>query len=441
MIPLRHRAAAGPATEGGDVKRLFVAALLVWAAPAAADSVPAARLGSPLPAHIARGTTPDPFFDDLPSPAARLGPLGPAQIGTGPADASPDERYNWGVPSDRRATDSGTRNRDPDDEGDRRGARLREPVPGRTTGLSRISEQAGDWLDERGRDARNGFPDRGNRDRVAFQSDCAFDAFASPVTNPFLAEDPRSLTELRPLFLFQTIPSKQFPYLGGNAETDALQGRVAFTDRLSLVLHKLAGQTINPGGASTLNSSTGFAEVWLGPKFVFWRNPDDQVIASAGLMFQLPFGTATVYQDTGSLSLVPYFSYAQRLWKTGWGTWNVMNTVGYSISTNNQRSDFLYDTVHLDLNAADGNRFYPFLEMSWFHYTSNGHARPSLGFEGRDLANVGAPVRGRDLLTIAPGVRFKLTEAIQFGLATEFPLLGSRDLHQFRLGIDMIWRY
>ena len=39
--------------------------------------------------------------------------------------------------------------------------------------------------------------------RCLFQSDHCFDYFASPVTNPFLFEDPRALTELKPLFIYQ----------------------------------------------------------------------------------------------------------------------------------------------------------------------------------------------------------------------------------------------
>ena len=62
------------------------------------------------------------------------------------------------------------------------------------------------WWPGRNRDLqdlREQFPAFGDqdRDRIAFQSDCAFDHFISPITNPFLAEDPRSLTELRPLGL------------------------------------------------------------------------------------------------------------------------------------------------------------------------------------------------------------------------------------------------
>src|SRR5438067_2840151 len=102
--------------------------------------------------------------------------------------------------------------------------------------------------------------------RAAFESDHAFDTFASPVTNPFYFEDPRSLTEVRPLFFFQTIPNSNYLYRGGHAEFFGVQARVALTERWSLVLNKLGGVSINPGDGSVLKSETGFAELWLGPK-------------------------------------------------------------------------------------------------------------------------------------------------------------------------------
>src|SRR5262249_53548323 len=43
--------------------------------------------------------------------------------------------------------------------------------------------------------------------RGLLESDHAFDFLISPVSSPFFAEDPRSLTELRPLFFYQYGPN------------------------------------------------------------------------------------------------------------------------------------------------------------------------------------------------------------------------------------------
>ncbi|HJZ59869.1 MAG TPA: hypothetical protein VKE74_33315, partial [Gemmataceae bacterium] len=404
------------------MKRVLVGVFLSCAAPAVGQ-VPAARLAPPVapPAPpVTRAASPDPFPDGQPLPAARLGPITSARIGEVPDDASPEERYNWGEPRnrDRRVTPaSRTRETDRDrdrlgesdrdydrdsdrdrgrdrdrDDRDRRGARLREPAPGRLTSGGR---RGGDeppppspggpadpnWWPGREQDLnelRGQFPAFGerNRDHLAFGSDCDFDDFVSPISNPFLAEDPRSLTELRPIFLWQTIPGTQYLYHGGNITFFGTQARVSFSDRFSVVMHKLGGLSINPGGSSFVPGETGMAEIWLGPKFTFWRDPDAQTIAAAGLQFQLPIGSSGVFQNTGNLGLVPYVSYGRCLGETNWGRVNLIDVAGYHFGTNGGRSEYLFNTLHFDLDAADYHRFYPVLELSWFHYTTNGRERP-----------------------------------------------------------------
>jgi len=378
-----------------------------------------ASLGMPMSTAAAasqkptvRAAKPDPLIGDY-SPAARLGPISEVRYEPEPTAEllrSPEERYNWGIRDDAPSQ-----------------ARYR------ATPVSRRESQFGEKMGEMIDNAPGS--NWGN-----FESDHCFDDMISPVTNPFLFEDPRALTELRPLFFYQSIPSNQYLYRGGNIEYFGLQGRLAITQRLSIVVHKLGGAVINPGSNSVLSSETGFAEIWLGPKYTFYRDEQTGTLFAGGLIFQLPTGSSQIYQDTGKLSLVPYASVAQRFGKTSWGTFNVMDTFGLSFSTNDQRSNFFYNSIHIDFDVANWNRIYPLIEMNWFHYTRNGNASFQ-AFEGFDFANVGAAVAGTDFLSFAVGARYKISEAIQFGLAAEFPLLGTKYLNNFRLGIDFIWRY
>lgn len=434
----------------------FVLAVAGWAG----AQEPAARLALPRPPITARAIDPD--DEGRPPPAARLGTVSTGRIGRGPEDASDEERYNWGTP--RRATptsrdrDAERSRSDRDDDYDNRGAKLRNPYR-RTGGQGRADEldappppppppDAGPdpmWWPGRNRDLqefREQFPAFGeqDRDRLAFQSDCAFDNFASPITNPFLAEDPRSLTELRPIYFYQAVPEKQYFLQGGHLSFIGAQFRAAFTDRFSVVIHKVGWSSITAGNALA-TSDTGFSEIWLGPKFTFWRAPDTQTLASFGLQFQMPVGNGTVWQDTGGLGMVPYLSFGRRIARTDYGSIHLINVAGYHLSTGTGRSDYFFDSLHLDLDLNDEHRFYPVLELNWFHTSTNGGERPFFFFEGRDFANIGARAAGRDLLTIAPGFRYKFTEFLQMGAAIELPLVGSRDLFQYRIGIDLIWRY
>ena len=263
-----------------------------------------------------------------------------------------------------------------------------------------------------------------------FESDHCFDCFISPITNPLLFEDPRAVTEVRPIFFVQSIPRSNPLFQGGNAEFYGIQARVAITDRLSFVMHELGGVTINPGTASGLPSQSGFAELHLGPKFTFLHSVDNQFVGAAGLMFQLPVGPARVFQDTGSFSMTPYVSLAKNLFPTSIGSFNVMDTFGYTIRTDGTRSDYFYNSIHLDWDVGNRHRLYPLVELNWFHYTRSGSER-TLGFEGLDFANFRVNERGRQQRPQhRRGWRYKFSEHLQFGGAVEFPLNKGSDIQQ-----------
>lgn len=301
----------------------------------------------------------------------------------------------------------------------------------------------GSWssnFGERFSEAFEGFyEDMGRRGWIT--SDRCFNNFISPVTNPFLAEDPRAVTEVRPLFMFQTIPNGNPSFQGGNAEWFGAQFRVAFSDTFSFVIHKLGAIAINPGNGAPEPGGFGFSEVHLGPKYTFWRDQSIGLIAASGLIFQIPTGRASVYQDTGSLSLVPYLTVGKNFWPTPFGSFNALNTTGYSFGTDRFRTDFFYNSFHLDFDWMERHRFYPLMEINWFWYTNSGQQR-NLGTEGADLANIGSTgVGGKHNLLIAAGMRYKFSERNQVGIAAEFPVITRRDMNNFRLTIDYIWRY
>jgi hypothetical protein len=296
----------------------------------------------------------------------------------------------------------------------------------------------------------NGGSDRASASgRCLFQSDHCFDYFASPVTNPFLFEDPRALTEIKPLFIYAGAPSTNPIFRGGNEEYYGLQARLAVTDRLSVTVNELGFLTLNPfnpsaGPPGEFSQSTGFAQVSLAPKYTFLRSEEWKTVMAGGLMFQIPCGSPSVFQNTGTLSLVPFLSAAKNFrLPEGWGSTNLMGTTGYSFSVTDQRSQFYYLSLHWDYDIADTHTFYPFLELNWFHYTVGGNANmPGFGFEGLDLVNFGSKnVGGRDFLGLAPGMRFKINERIQVGAAITWPLLQQKEINDYTLTFDIIFRY
>ena len=295
-------------------------------------------------------------------------------------------------------------------------------------------------------------PDRSSHCGGWFQSDHAFDNFnvrgdlISPVSNPFFFEDPRALTEVRPIFLYQTAPSNS-PLRGGDSFFFGTQARVAFTDRWSLVVNKLGFVTLdshNHDDPEPSGSHTGFGELWLGPKWTFLRNEQAGRVAAVGLTLEIPTGSARTFQDTGDLGLDPYVTFGQTFGRTSFGTFNFLAAGGYSFATDNKRTEFLHGSLHLDYDVGNLHRIYPLAEVNWFHTTKFGRA-VDVGGEGADLVNFGSSsvAGGRDLVTMALGARYKFggSDNFQLGTAFEFPVTNRKDLADFRFTFDLIFRY
>jgi len=277
-----------------------------------------------------------------------------------------------------------------------------------------------------------------------FQCDHGFDVLSSPVSNPFFFEDPRSLTEIRPLFIYQSAPKNNPLFNGGSAGFLGLQGRVALNQQWSIVLNELGFVWLNPkNGDDIIHSDTGFAEVRIGPKWTFCRNDNAGFIAATGLTFEVPVGSSKVFQHTGTLGLDPYVTMAKNFGRlpNSWGSFNFIGETGYSFGVDNQRTQFLHASTHLDYDVANLHRFYPLLELNWFYYTKGGRFT-NFGFEGADLANFGSsPIGNRSYVTLAAGMRYKFSEAIQLGGAVEWPLTKEKGINDFRVTLDMIFRF
>jgi len=272
---------------------------------------------------------------------------------------------------------------------------------------------------------------------TTFQSDHAFDEFISPVTNPFFFEDPRALTELRPVFLLQNTPKSNLLFAGGNIEMFALQARLALNDRLSIVLSKLGFIAFQPDAPSPLGDEIGFAEIVVGPKLTFWRDDAANIIAAFGVNFEIAAGGANVFQSTGSGSVVPYLTVAKEVLDN----LHLMGAIGYRAGLDSDRSDSFFVSLHADYEFY--RRIYPFIEVNWFHYTGSGKAIVA-NFEGGDLFNFGSTgASGEDIVSLGVGVRYKFfgSESYQIGTAFEFPLTKGKDILDWRWTIDFIWRY
>ena len=277
----------------------------------------------------------------------------------------------------------------------------------------------------------------------AWCSDNCAPSMISPLTMPFFAEDPRALTEIRPIFIYQNLPHANDNVRGGSAWFFGTQARLAFSERFSINLHELGFASLHPRNGSNLQGGTGFAEVKIGPKYTFWRDPKTGTFAAVGGILEVPIGSERAGQGTGTFSVTPYLSLAQSFGRlpSGFGSLNFMGTAGYSLSVDNKRSEFFYSQLHLDYNVASADKWFPLIELNYLHYARPGQDR-DLGFEGADLFNFGSRTRrGSNYVSLAGGVRYKFSEHIQLGGALEVPIAKEDGLNNFRFTFDVIFRY
>lgn len=272
-----------------------------------------------------------------------------------------------------------------------------------------------------------------------FRSDHEFDYMISPVTNPFFFEDPRSLTELRPVFIWEPTAKNNPATYGGTAFAFALQGRLALTERWSIVINRLGLAHINVNGPppgfppSTFSGGTAITDITFGPKYTFWRDPSTGTVAAFGLNLTAPVGSSKVFQGN-EWAMTPYLSAAQKL-----GDFNLMGGAGYRFGFGSKTADFLFVSGHVDYNIA--NKFYPLAEVNWYHYTNNG-TQFAGNFGGADLVDTGSnAIKGSDLVTLALGARYKFSEGFQMGAAYELPLVGKDQFYRWRVTLDLIFRY
>ncbi len=267
-------------------------------------------------------------------------------------------------------------------------------------------------------------------------SDHCFDCFISPISNPLFFEDPRTLTEVRFIFVQHNLPGTAGGSLGGDAQYFALQIRAALTDRLSFIANKDGFIVLN---TDALADEEGFADVAAGLKYNLWWDLEKQSIWSAGFTYEIDLGDHDVLQGKGDGEIHLFLSGARTIfcnshWMTG---------TGFRLPTDrNARSSMWYWSNHIDHEIFPS--VYGLLELNWFHWMGSGDGTSfgTTGFEGGDLFNLGSSgVSGNDIVTGAIGLRHKHSDALVMGVGFEFPLTDRRDILDNRIYADAIWRY
>lgn len=272
------------------------------------------------------------------------------------------------------------------------------------------------------------------------KSDHCFDDFITPMINFVHFEDPRNLTELRPIFLTHQVPNtigNNVP-AGGSIQLMALQFRIALTDRLSLIAPKDGYIFDNTEGALDGLVDSGWADVTAGLKYNLLRDTCSGTIASAGFTYEFPIGSESAQQSIGDGEFHLFLTGGQRVLD---GNGHLMSAFGYRFPVDDDvQTSAVHWSNHFDVMLTSS--LYLFTEVAWWHWTDDAPGGALLGVAGQDLFNLNVgDVDGNDLVTQNVGARFKPSGNLETGVAFEFPLTGFEDVIENRLVLDMIMRY
>ena len=267
-------------------------------------------------------------------------------------------------------------------------------------------------------------------------SERCFDDFISPMINFVFFEDPRTLTELRPIFVSHSIPGALG---GGTVQLYALQFRVALTDRLSLIAVK-DGYIVEKVKDSALDTllDDGWADVSAGLKYNVIRDVCSGTIASVGFTYEIPVGSRRALQGLADGEFHLFATGGQRLWD---GNAHLLSAFGWRKPVDGTlQSESLHWSNHFDVRVTD--KVYLLTEVAWWHWVESADSGLLLGVAGHDLFNLSSTnVSGNDLVTQNIGMKYKPSRNIEAGIAYEFPLTGFKDIIDDRIQAELILRY
>lgn len=284
-----------------------------------------------------------------------------------------------------------------------------------------------------------------------------FEAMRRPITNPTKFDLAVPSTSIHAIYMHHSLPSKINSAagkldLGGDVNLFALGFEYAFNERLSLVGTKDGYVDFNPD--NSLETDSGFADLAAGVKYAFILDPVEQFAFSGTAAIELPSGDNEVLQGNGDGGID--LSVSALKLHDGWQFAGALGA--YLPFDSDEDSTTGFASAHVGYNVTE--KLYLLGEVNWFTVLSSGDGSASFGnpsapapddlvssvveFEGGDLFNLGAANsdENRDIVTAALGMRYKLTDLMDIGVAYELPLTDEEsNLMDNRITLDIVFNF
>lgn len=256
-----------------------------------------------------------------------------------------------------------------------------------------------------------------------------FQNFIGWMSNPLQNIDPRSVTQIWPIFgsswvsAVSAIPEGDLQVYGAGIN-------IALSERLSIGM--------NQGGYATTQFKQN-REGWLNlggfVQYTLIEDVQNQFLLTAGLRWEAPSGSQSVFQGRGPVYLAPYVTIGKEFG----GCNHLLATVGYEFpcGSGTATSNFFYANLHLDRQMFGW--LYPLVEFNWTYHTTHvdGSLPTASGYI--DLGNFTA---SGNILTMAVGANVVLVRnRLEFGGVYLTSLATQRNFDMDGLLVKMVYRY
>ncbi|HEY1598230.1 MAG TPA: hypothetical protein VGG64_01420 [Pirellulales bacterium] len=264
-------------------------------------------------------------------------------------------------------------------------------------------------------------------------SDHCFDHFVSPISNPFFFEDPRSLTEVRGMFIDNSLPTFSG---GGDAQVWAAQFRGRITDRWSIIAPRLSYFSVNQANNGGGSNPAGFLSAPVGAKFNFIRDVENQFLVSGGITYFIPGSPGALSNfDNGDFHI--FVTAGKQIF--GRGHW--LSGTGFRLPEDrNLGTQLWYWSNQWDYELP--GHIYPLIGLNWFHWMDGAGVQSGIPFGALDLINLPSNgVAGNNVVTNVIGAKWKPSGNMELGFGWEYPVTQWGDVLKNRVYADVILRY
>jgi hypothetical protein len=289
--------------------------------------------------------------------------------------------------------------------------------------------------------------DGSGREPLASNRD--FSNFIGFMSNPLQNIDPRSLTQIQPIFLSAWVHTDPaLPDLNGQVYGPAIS--VALTDRLCVGMNQGGYADLNidrsDRRAPLLNSfavtrgqefggtRVGFLNVGGFVQYTLIEDVENQFLATAGLRVVVPIGSYEVFQGKGPALLAPYLTAGKEFCN-----FHVLATTGYQFParTRDRDTELFYLNAHLDYGLFGW--IYPLVEANWTYHTTSVSLTLPTRHSIIDLDNFDAT---GNIVTVSAGLNLVLIrDRLEFGAAYTRSVATQHDIDINAMIVKMVLRY